>query len=94
MDGSKTSTWRLFDDKDLQVGDLVEFLNSGSKEKFAEAEIINIHEKKFKDIETSDMSGTEKYDTLESMLNHFKVYYGDRVDANTVIKIVQFKLLD
>jgi len=51
--GRKTATWRLFDDKDLSVGDKIDFLIWESKEKFAEAEILNVKEKKLKDYSRS-----------------------------------------
>ncbi len=35
LDGSKTVTWRLFDDKDLQAGDELTFQNWNSGENFA-----------------------------------------------------------
>ena len=40
--GRKTTTWRLFDDKDLSVGDPLELLDWESGKKFAEAEIVGI----------------------------------------------------
>ena len=50
LDGSKTSTWRLFDDKDLQVGDHLSLVNSADKQEFAQAEIIEVREKKLGEI--------------------------------------------
>ena len=35
LDGSKTATWRLFDDKDLQIGDSVALVNKDTSETFA-----------------------------------------------------------
>jgi hypothetical protein len=37
LSGEKTSTWRLFDDKDLQVGDELEFINKNTNTTFASA---------------------------------------------------------
>lgn len=34
IEGKKTTTWRLFDDKNLQVGDVVELVNWETKEVF------------------------------------------------------------
>ena len=93
LDRSKTVTWRLFDDKNLQVGDKVEFINSDTKEKFAEAEIIHIKEKKLGEVEDLDYEGHERYYNQKDMLEHYRNYYGDKVNLNTVIKIIKFKLL-
>jgi hypothetical protein len=48
LTGRKTVTWRLFDDKDLKVGDKIELLYWETKEKFADAEIIEVREKNWK----------------------------------------------
>lgn len=93
LNGSKTVTWRLFDDKNLQVGDQVEFIDWESGEKFAEAEITGMREKKLNEIEEKDFEGHEKYESTEEMLRHYKKYYGEKVDMDTIIKIVEFKLL-
>ena len=93
LDGTKTVTWRLFDDKDLQTGDKLELINSDTGEKFADAEIAGAREKKLGEIDDSDFDGHEKYESSEEMLRHYKEYYGDRVDLDTMIKIITFKLL-
>ena len=43
--GKKTSTWRLFDDKDLQTDDVVSFVNSDTMEQFALAKLSEVNEK-------------------------------------------------
>jgi len=91
--GSKTVTWRLFDDKDLKVGDKIELLYWETKEKFADAEIIEVREKRLEDIEEEDFEGHEKFENREEMLETYKKYCGDRVNWDTVVKIVKFKLL-
>lgn len=93
LEGRKTMTWRLFDDKDLQVGDKLEFLNAETKEKFAEAEITDIKEKKLEEIKDSNYEGHERYDSQEEMIKHYKNYYGDKVNLDSVVKIIGFKIL-
>lgn len=44
--GRNNATWRLFDDKDLKIGDKLELLIWETKEKFAQAEIINVGKKR------------------------------------------------
>ena len=89
----KTVTWRLFDDKDLSVGDKVELLYWETKEKFADADIINIREKRLGEIEERDFEGHEKFESKNEMLETYRTYYGDKVDWNTIVKIIEFKLL-
>jgi len=91
--GRKTNTWRLFDDKDLTVGDKLELMDWESGEKFAEAEIVKVNEKKMGEVEEKDFEGHEKFGSREEMLETYKKYYGDKVDWDTAVKIIEFKLL-
>lgn len=93
LNGTKTVTWRLFDDKDLTVGDELTFINSDTGEEFAEATITEIKEKKLGEVEESDYEGHEKYQNQEDMLQHYKGYYGDKVNLDTIIKMIKFKLI-
>lgn len=93
LEGRKTVTWRLFDDKDLKGGDHIEFVDADSGNTFAKAEIVNVREKKLSDIEESDTEGHEKYGSTDETITLFKNYYGDNVTADTIVKIVGFTLL-
>ena len=93
QEGRKTVTWRLFDDKNLSVGDRLELLNSESGEKFAEAEITQVREKKLTQIKEADFEGHEKYSSSEVMLQHYQEYYGHKVTMDTLIKMIDFKVL-
>lgn len=93
LDGTKTSTWRLWDDKDLQTGDIVEFANAETQEMFAKAELTKVIEKPFKDLTDDEKDGHEKYTSNEEMFKKFESYYNKPVDENTLFKIIWFKLL-
>lgn len=93
LKGEKTATWRLFDDKDLQVGDTIELVNWDTKEIFGLAEITHVKEKILGTLEEDDWIGHEKFANDEEMYATYKTYYGDRVDENTIVKIITFKLL-
>jgi hypothetical protein len=92
-DGTKTSTWRLFDDKDLRVGDELEFVDHESKEKFARARIVRVREKKLGELNAADFEGHQTYENEASMLDHYRKYYGDRVSLNTPVKMIDFEIL-
>lgn len=92
LSGEKDVTWRLFDDKDLQVGDEFDLINWNTKEKFAEATITNIREKKLGDLEDADYEGHEKFESEEAMYKQYRIYYGDKVTLDTIVKIIKFKL--
>lgn len=89
----KTSTWRLFDDKDLQVGDTIELINSDTKEVFGEADLTDVKEKPLGQLEDVDFEGHEKFESEEKMYETYRKYYGDKVDENIIVKIIKFKLI-
>ncbi len=93
ISGEKTSTWRLFDDKDLMEGDGLIMLNKETGEEFAKGKITKIREKKLGELEDSDFDGHEKYKDQEDMLKHYRGYYGDRVTLDSIIKMVDFELI-
>ncbi len=93
LSGEKTSTWRLFDDKGLGVGDDFLMLNKETGEEFAKGKITEVKEKKLGELEDSDFVGHEGYKDQEDMLNHYRGYYGDKVSLDTPIKMIDFKLI-
>ncbi len=93
LSGRKTATWRLFDDKNLSVDDKVELLIWETKEKFADAEIANVKEKKLGDIVEADFIGHETFESREAMLKSYQSFYGDKVNWDTIVKMIDFKLL-
>lgn len=93
MDGSKIATWRIFDDKDLSVGDKLDLIDSSNQKVFAKAEIIKVKEKKIGDIEETDFYGHEKFPSREAMLKTYQSYYGKQVTWNTMVKMVDFKII-
>lgn len=91
LEGRKTTTWRLFDDKDLQVGDELELINSETGESFGRATITHMLEKKIKDLSDDELKN-HGYENQEKMIEIHKGYYGDKVDLDTIVKIVRFKI--
>jgi hypothetical protein len=90
----KTSTWRLFDGKDLQVGDKIILINKVTGENFSEAEIVKVEEKALGNIVDEDFDGHEKFESTEAMFEAYRTYYGDQVTPETIVKMIDFKLID
>lgn len=61
-------------------------------EKFSEATIVGIREKTLKDVSDQDFDGHEKFESAEKMYETYRLYYGDKVTPETIVKIIQFKL--
>jgi hypothetical protein len=93
LKGEKTSTWRLFDDKDLKIGDRLVFQVKETGVDFANAEIVDVKEKKLGDITEDDQKGHEPFKSHEEMVNTYKKYYGDAVTLDTLVKIINFKII-
>lgn len=92
MKGKKTTTWRLFDDKNLKSKDKLELIDRDSDESFGKAVIIDIQEKKIKDLTDQELKN-HGYASLGDMLDSHRVYYGHRVNLQSEVKIIKFKLL-
>ena len=93
LNGQKTATWRLFDDKNLKEGEEVEFLNSEGGEKFATARLVKVLTKKLGELTRGDKEGHEKYKSDEQMYSTFSKYYLHPVKQNTEVKIIYFELI-
>lgn len=97
--GHKTSTWRLFDDKDLSVDDRVVLIdkvdqhNRNSWVAFGEALLTRVVEKHLGEIGKEDYDGHEQYESPEDMLQHMQEYYGDSVSFKTPVKVLYFQFL-
>jgi len=92
LSSKKTSTWRLFDDKSLSVGDAIELREFGKDESFATGHIIKVIEKPFKDLSVEDKKGHEEYQSDEEMYKAYSRYYNTAVTPDTFVKIVWFEL--
>jgi uncharacterized protein len=92
LSGEKTTTWRIDDEKDLQVGDLVTFTKNG-KDVFASAVIHQTKETTFGQIDTDDLLGHEKFNSIPEMYQTYSRYYQQEVGENTKVKVIKFKLL-
>lgn len=91
--GKKTSTWRLWDDKNLSEGETVDFIESETNEHFATAILIKIIQKPLGALTNKDKEGHESFRTDEEMYNTYQRYYNKHVGPETLIKIIHFKLI-
>ena len=88
----KYATWRLSDDKNLSVGDIISFLVWETKEEFVKAKIIEIKETTFGELTDEDWDGHEKFSSDKEMYKTYSEYYNRQVDKNSPVKIVKFEL--
>lgn len=94
--GTKTSTWRLFDDKDLSVNDTVVLIDKvvprqpATWKAIGTAQINTVIQKRLGEIAGADMSGHEQFPSREAMLAQYQQYYGPDVSWQTPVKIIHF----
>ncbi len=93
LGGTKTSTFRFFDDKDLQVGDVVEFVEGGSGNFAAKVKLTNVYEKSLGDLNEDDWEGHQPIGK-EDIYKRYHQYYEEEIGPETKVKIVQFKLIE
>src|SRR5688572_11255533 len=96
--GEKTSTWRLFDDKDLSVNDYVKLIDKAEPGRpetwkaIGTARINTIIQKRLGDIEPEDYEGHERFSSKRELLKTYQKYYGSDVNYDTIVKIIRFSL--
>ena len=93
LSGEKTTTWRLFDDKNLTKGDIITLIRRPELTPFAQAEIVSVVEKPLGEMAGEVLEGHEKYASNKEMYQDYSRYYAKPVDGSTLVKIVKFKLL-
>lgn len=96
LNGQKSATWRLYDDKDLSVDDQIKIIDKVNPDEpeswkvVGQGHITQIVEKKLGSITDEDMAGHERYATKDDMLKAYRQYYGQRVTFDTPVKIINF----
>lgn len=94
--GQKTSTWRLYDDKDISVDDSIKIIDkvrpddTKSWKIIGEGTVNQVVEKKLSDVTAEDLKGHENFSSKDEMLQTYREYYGQRVTFDTPVKIIQF----
>ena len=92
MKGEKTTTWRLFDDKDLQTGDELSFVSKETGAEFGTGKITWVSVRTLGTLTDEDWVGHEKFKDEEDMYAHYRRYYPNEVvNADTVVKIITFE---
>ncbi len=90
---TKTSTWRLFDDKDLTVGDELIFVNKATLESFGAGKITQLYVKTLGTLKEFDWLGHERFPSEDIMYETYRSYYGDSMSPDTEVKIIHFNFI-
>lgn len=96
--GIKTSTWRMYDDKNIAVGDrlgIIDKIDPGNPQTWkvvAYATVDQVTEKRLGDVKINENKGHNDYESQDAMLQEFQHYYGPQVDLKTPIKLINFSI--
>lgn len=93
IDGSKSSTWRLFDEKNLQVGEIIDLIKRPELSVFAQAKITEVIQTKMGNLSSNEKQGHETYINDEEMYKTYSGYYNKPVSSETVVTIYRFELV-
>lgn len=90
--GKKTTTFRLFDDKNLNLGDKLILAEKDNFEvkNFAKAEITEIF---YKTLETLDFNDFIGHEPVENLLEYYSNFYGEKVNWQSEVKVIRFRIL-
>jgi hypothetical protein len=92
LSGEKNVTWRLFDDKNLSIGDEIELIEFGTYKSFAQAKITKVVVKSFENLTKEDKIGHEEFSNDEDMYRTYSKYYKTEIGPESELKIVWFDL--
>lgn len=92
LSGEKTSTWRLWDDKNLSEGDVINFLNKETLKQFATAKVTKVVERELGSLSDADWDGHERFSSDQEMFETYSRYYDREVSTETPVKILWFKI--
>jgi len=87
------ATWRLWDDKNLQANDIIDFINKETMAHFATAKITQVIKKSLGQLTENDKQGHETFETDKTMYKTYTKYYNKEVTPQTPIKIILFELI-
>ncbi len=94
ISGEKNTTWRLFDDKELHVNDVLSMINSEDEREFAKAKIISVKETTFENLSNEDKKGHEAFENENQMLQKYSEYYSRPIKKHDILKVVRFSLIN
>lgn len=93
LSGQKTSTWRLFDEKNINEGDELSLVDAETGKELARAKVHSVKETTFGNLTKEDKKGHESFRSDNEMYKTYSNYYNKTVNKKTPVKVVRFQLL-
>lgn len=92
LSGEKYDTWRINDDKNITIDDVLSLCRNDGTE-FARAKIKWIKRTRFQYLTDEDKKGHESFATDEEMYKTYSQYYKMDITPDTPLKIIKYELL-
>lgn len=93
LNGEKDCTWRLWDDKDLKVGDEVDLIARPELTVFARAKITSVSNKTMAELTIEDKIGHESFVDDDEMYEVYASYYQRPVKPDSPVTVYRFELV-
>ncbi len=93
LNGTKTTTWRINDEKNISVGDELSFCRNDDTE-FAKVIVVSVKMTTFGKLSKEDMAGHEEFNSEEEMYKIYSDYYKFSVKPETELKVIKFKVIN
>jgi hypothetical protein len=94
LSGRKTVTWRIHDEKAIEIGDVIECLARPALNRFATIRVTNVRETTFGEFNKADTEWHESFSTEKEMYETYSRYYSMDVNPTTRVKVITFVLLE
>ena len=92
LDGKKTTTWRINDEKNIKEGDELSLTHKDGTE-FAKAIVLEVKETTFGKFTDEDTESHEEFSSNKELYATYSKYYQMKVTPETEVKVIKFKLL-
>lgn len=95
--GKQRSTWRIYDDKNISVGDEIELIDKVDSirpdtwQAIGVASVDWVTEKRLKEVSDGDFGDDESSVSRDEMTSHYQGYYGETLTEHTPVKIIHFE---
>lgn len=97
--GKKTATFRVNDDKDLRIGDVVQIVDKVEANHpktwliIGELKIEDIKHVPLEDLSRDQLAQAESFDSKDEMLQTFRRFYGEHINMSTPILVLNFSFV-
>lgn len=83
----KGITMQLFDEKNISVGDIIDFLDRDTGDRFATVKVTKVYEKPFQEA----IKGAKN---VKGMYEQYESYYQRKIQSDTSAKFIYYEIIE